>query len=442
MATYYFISDLHLGAGDEREDFYWSDGAAPPASIEARRCAMAALHDRFGAFVDWMLAASARRGEPARLIILGDFLDLLQVLPEAPQSPGKIARIAAAHGPVFDHLRRFHAGGGTLDVVIGNHDHELFAPALWKALQRELPFINSTEAGGGPTGWFAAADVPLYAEHGSQFDPPNAFESFGDPAQTNLGCEIVRHIVNPTEERFPLLDNLSGTRATLWFALRNMPALLGAGLRRQWRDLIRSLQSSGRDDAALPLGEVFLHLGYLLLLHYAGASTQQLLVAVARMLMDNEDLLRAARRGAGEAIPRPGLLASLAHLGRHPGRILTGATEDDVRRGAEALLRAARSGVVNPAPQASGENSGPPPALGPVPTGCRMVLCGHTHRAEVRSLGEGWVVNTGCWRPVARPFHRARYRIEQPLDVIVVARDREGAWRPRHLSFAARLRRQ
>src|SRR5690606_29945858 len=122
-------------------------------------------------FVDWILAGARRRRERAHLVILGDFLDLLQVrtgLP--PAAPEHTAAIIAAHAPVFAHLRRFSESGGAISFVVGNHDHDIFAPEAWETLRRALPALNA-ESGGAPTGWFAAPEAALYAEHGHQFDP-------------------------------------------------------------------------------------------------------------------------------------------------------------------------------------------------------------------------------------------------------------------------------
>lgn len=419
MALYAFISDLHLGEGGPREDFYLHGGAAPadaPVSAEARWRGMDRLHAIFGEFLEWLRSEAARRGESPHLVILGDFLDLLQARDSLASPEDKAASIITAHAPVMAHLRNFSDAGGLLSCVIGNHDHELFAPEVWAALRRELPAVNAA-TDGQPAGWFAAPEAALYAEHGHQFDPVNAFQNFGDPAQTTVGAEIVRHIVNPCEDRFPLLDNLPGTRATLWYALRNLPALLGESLRGQWRDTVRLLRQP--DGPELPLAEIAQHLAHLLLLYYTGASSRMMLAAVAQILLENESLLRAALKSA---LPPRGLLASVSMAGRHPLRVLARATEDDVRRGAESVLRGKREAET----------------LGPPPENCRIVICGHTHQAGLWPVEGGWYANTGTWRPVARPWGRSAFRIEQPLNAVIVGRNRRGEWRPCVIAWGER----
>src|SRR3712207_871278 len=105
------ISDLHLSSGydrrtgtyDRNEDFFY-DGA-------------------LGRFIDWLLARAVSEGRRWRLVLLGDFLDFLQVQAAAGDDAGitsssntiaKLDVIAAGHGEVFAALGRFVAGGHRL----------------------------------------------------------------------------------------------------------------------------------------------------------------------------------------------------------------------------------------------------------------------------------------------------------------------------------------
>ena len=131
-------------------------------------------------FLDWLGGRARAEAQPWRLVILGDFLDLLHVpaggaglaSPEAA-----LEGIAAAHPSALAALGAFALAGNEVVVVPGNHDSELLDPHL----QQRFGELVSALAGG--TGlppslsfqpWFFLQPGVLYAEHGSQYHSVNA----------------------------------------------------------------------------------------------------------------------------------------------------------------------------------------------------------------------------------------------------------------------------
>jgi UDP-2,3-diacylglucosamine pyrophosphatase LpxH len=155
------VSDLHLGPGpSECVESFYNDTA-------------------FARFLDQM-----REDRRFRLVILGDFIDFLRAElvtnPEAePMSEaialGTLDRVIEGHPKVFDALARFLASGGTLDVVVGNHDIELVRPVLQDRLRAALgPRVAFHR-------WIYYVPGLLYAEHGHQYDSLNCFSTFLEP---------------------------------------------------------------------------------------------------------------------------------------------------------------------------------------------------------------------------------------------------------------------
>lgn len=144
------ISDLHLAAG--RHDPFFDD-------------------ESLVAFLD-SLARRAETGAPLRLVLLGDTLDFTLVEhdrrrldPTVPGALARLERIAAAHADVFAALARAAGAGVALDIVPGNHDLELLAPAVLDGLRALL-----THDGGSLTlhPWILHLPGIAYLEHGQQ----------------------------------------------------------------------------------------------------------------------------------------------------------------------------------------------------------------------------------------------------------------------------------
>jgi UDP-2,3-diacylglucosamine pyrophosphatase LpxH len=156
-----------------------------------------------------LLSHYRRERDPARpwrLILAGDFLDLVGVSLAPGREPTrtvptqeeeryglgsapdhvvqKVVAIAQRHARVFQALMAFVADGHSLVIVRGNHDIELH----WKAAQAAL--VNAIVAHAPEQQraelasriaicpWFYAVKGLLYVEHGHEFD---AMCGYGDP---------------------------------------------------------------------------------------------------------------------------------------------------------------------------------------------------------------------------------------------------------------------
>lgn len=197
------VSDLHLGAGDGREDFIG----------------------------DFELSGFIRQHvlslEPTELIIAGDGFEMLQVSPsdiadEDFSEHAAIARIKLiheAHDPVFQALKDFLANPKSqLTILVGNHDFDLHYTQVKNYLYSALDLhIGSPQLRFGTS---YLCDGVLVV-HGNQTDPWNNFEYFSgicQPYEIIKGTQIVKYIVNTLEtdqlEYASLIDN---TRPILAF---------------------------------------------------------------------------------------------------------------------------------------------------------------------------------------------------------------------------------
>jgi UDP-2,3-diacylglucosamine pyrophosphatase LpxH len=171
---------------------------------------------------------------PWRLIIAGDFLDLVGVSLAAPReamrtpptpeeerhglgsAPDHVVRkvraIADRHPRVFRALMQFVADGHSLVIVRGNHDIELY----WRSAQKSLIEAIVQHARPGERArlasriairpWFFAVEGLLYVEHGHEFD---AMCSYGDPLSSICARDprrirwtpfsvLLRYVARPT----------------------------------------------------------------------------------------------------------------------------------------------------------------------------------------------------------------------------------------------------
>jgi UDP-2,3-diacylglucosamine pyrophosphatase LpxH len=166
------LADLHLAAG--RHDPFDADHA-------------------LASFLDTQLDV----GDSPGLILLGDVFDFVltpgrRVASRADGSlRGALERletIAAAHQPVIRALADFVAGGGTIDIVPGNHDIELMRPSVQQRLAALL--------GQPPAGrlriqpWIVHLPGLLYAEHGHQHHDLNAFCTLLEPCRNDGQLEL------------------------------------------------------------------------------------------------------------------------------------------------------------------------------------------------------------------------------------------------------------
>jgi len=413
------ISDLHLSGGYDRrtgtynrnEDFFYD----------------AAL----GRFIDWLLARAVSEGRRWRLVLLGDFLDFLQVhagdghdagLTSSSTTLAKLEAIAAGHAEAFAALGRFVAAGHALDVVIGNHDIEL----LWPEVQARFRELVERNAGGAPAialtfhPWILYLPGLLYAEHGQQYDSLNSFATLmrpllpSDPQRIELplGSFFVLYLFNYIERIDPFADNVRPmTRYLLW-ALRTHPVVTISTLGYHVRFFLRVLgktsvlsveQQKARREAywrelmgpaAEQIGlpeDVLTAIDKLAAIPALSNRRRELQELLLRPLVPafpfvagGVAIWQAAKRLPGELRMLLALTAGVSGLAWRERRLLRPATEPG-----NFLLRAARS--IDELLRKSGR-------------GVPVYVFGHTHTAERWPLGADAeapaYLNAGTWTPV------------------------------------------
>jgi len=179
------ISDLHLG-----------EACKDHSRLEYLKRA-GELDEHICQFLDYYRDERIE-GRPWRLIMGGDLLDFLQVTmtPEGvdeetaffglgtreADSAWKLARLMERHRRVFIYLADFIAAGHHVELIQGNHDEELFWPAVRTALVKGLTRICFGEENRPDldpetfanrihfNSWFYHRPGLIYVEHGHRFD--------------------------------------------------------------------------------------------------------------------------------------------------------------------------------------------------------------------------------------------------------------------------------
>lgn len=289
--NYLFVSDMHLSEGKSpltgklhrNEDFFHDVGFAQFLAYHARLTRQTSAPDFFE--IPW------------KLIINGDLFDFLQVVSLPPvdedlatlnvvDSDGrsisvrktlsrneklfglgttqaeivwKLDRIAEGHPLFFEALGWFVAHGHQLVINKGNHDVELFWPAVqvrfrqlltesyatWRkraGVNESTPLALYNDSPDELTmDWVETAvlfpdsfhieDGIFYAEHGCQYDPANWFPNIVDPRlpdkptllELPSGSLFVRYFFNDVEHVHPFADNMQPISKYLFWLIRNAP---------------------------------------------------------------------------------------------------------------------------------------------------------------------------------------------------------------------------
>ena len=263
--NYLLLSDVHLGSDLIAHQRPWAltTWLLEENAVDAR-------------LVAWLehYTSQRDRGRPWRLVIAGDFLDLVGVsIPttdcldtaptpeEARHGLGsaadhvvrKLHAIAARHPRVFAALGRFVAAGHALVLVRGNHDVELH----WHDAQRA--FVDAILAEQPPElqpslraritikPWFYAIEGLLYVEHGHEFD---ALCSYGDPLEPTCPRDarrirwtpfsvLLRYVARPTVGLSSASYSYAGMGAYVGLLMqlgwRGTTAIAGRFLRASYR---------------------------------------------------------------------------------------------------------------------------------------------------------------------------------------------------------------
>lgn len=291
--NYLFISDMHLSEGvnpdtgkiQRNEDFFHDFSFAQLLNYHVN--------------LSRAQQKEAYHNVPWRLVINGDAFDFLQVVSKPsttidgvatmrvmnaagrpmvkekqlsenerlyglgttePEVVWKLKRIALGHPLFFQALGWFVAAGNEIVVLKGNHDIELFWPAVqtcfqsmlvdgyaawlenvqqgepeplthWDGLPERLTLEEVKTAVSFPQNYYYQPDL-FFADHGSQSDPANFFRNFADPRlpenreyiELPSGSLFVRYFFNGIEDVHPFADNMIPITRYLFWLVRTSPA--------------------------------------------------------------------------------------------------------------------------------------------------------------------------------------------------------------------------
>lgn len=249
------VSDFHMSSGYNRrtgtfsrnEDFFY-DAA-------------------FARFIDKLIAQATSERRVWRLVILGDFVDFLQVersrqhdgLTSSADTVDKLNEIARGHSAVFAALGRFIDAGHAVDLVLGNHDIEFIWPAAQTRLKELIAERASTDVAARFTihPWIFYVPGMVYAEHGQQYDVNNSFATLMQPTlpdrpdliELPLGSFFVLYLFNHIERLDPFADNVKPATRYLSWALRTHPIVGVASLGYHLQFFARVLHKTSKLSA-------------------------------------------------------------------------------------------------------------------------------------------------------------------------------------------------
>jgi UDP-2,3-diacylglucosamine pyrophosphatase LpxH len=202
----FFISDLHLGRGDELDDF--------PSENE----------NALAEFLDYQ--SQQYRGHDIDMVVLGDFLDIWQVTDESEKKAQegtdisidlveddqirRVNDIVKAHPLAFDRLGAFLRSEPERHraiFVIGNHDHSLVSDRVQKVICSAISGGDARiESSISFRHFYDEPGLRTYAEHGNQYDANNRYKKFVEFGDECPGHYFVRIIWNRLEPLEPNLE--------------------------------------------------------------------------------------------------------------------------------------------------------------------------------------------------------------------------------------------
>ena len=131
------------------------------------------------------------------LVLLGDFLELLQITPTKTKNKIEILLEKQEYRNMFQRLKKF-SEKHHIFYILGNHDQELY----WnKDLQNTLANYGLKISGKENLSYvhrfiLGKKQFVIYAEHGNQFDPQNKFIDWSSRTETPLGHHMIVDVVN------------------------------------------------------------------------------------------------------------------------------------------------------------------------------------------------------------------------------------------------------
>ena len=450
------LSDLHLSEG------------RPPKSPRYSPMEDFFFDEAFARFLEHL--RRQYQGDPLKLklVLNGDIFDFLTVThtpsiaegvsfevsdaerrfglhPTAHKSAYKMRLIGAGHPKFFKALAEFIAAGFQVVLLRGNHDLELFFPEVQEALKEVLVghglSHEALEKGLDIRQWFYLEEARVYIEHGNQYEASNSIRyplrpllpskrnKAREPALNYpLGSFFVRYFYNPIHRlhphtpkliafeqyleflrRYNFLEMIQVARAHFPFFLQAIRPSNPAGTSKGRKEDDAEQEEAFEvldEESALPklhqrLAELKIHpmsaakaalvkeMIFPVLKRVVGLGAIALLSFYLWLVIFNT--IQATSFLAESVFTKASLLALLA-LGTvtalflffsHVGRKMRRQRDETVENCAQKAK-----------------------AISEI-TGAKLVLMGHTHVVDVRSLdGQVTYANSGTWTSVDNPWDR------------------------------------
>jgi len=183
-----------------------------------------------------------RAGSPSTLIINGDFIDFIQILPSLGrhsagdrfgvtenESVLKLQRAFAGHPRVFDSLATFLSDGGQVLVMPGNHDIDFHWPQVFEEFRKRLGNVPEPQLKFIKEG--KIEEHRIYVEHGNQYSFDNRFDSWLNPIldapdgrrriERPWGTLFLDLIYNDIKDLYPFSNKVYPHADLAWIALRS-----------------------------------------------------------------------------------------------------------------------------------------------------------------------------------------------------------------------------
>lgn len=170
----------------------------------------------------------------------------------------KLLQIAQGHEEFFGALAQWVKDGGSLLMVKGNHDLELYWPLVRRAFCAFLEDHGASKEAIAQRVFYCDSSICIgnvYIEHGHQYDSQQKIKDGPTlphrPSELNLPLAtfVARYLVNPLEKLEPFLGSIRPTERILWIILRRYPIAGITVLSHSLRFIRRAAQVSRIRDS-------------------------------------------------------------------------------------------------------------------------------------------------------------------------------------------------
>jgi UDP-2,3-diacylglucosamine pyrophosphatase LpxH len=201
-------------------------------------------------------AALLEDNPASRVVVAGDFFDLMTDAPTTERREA-MAAVLAAHPGLGGAIGRFVDRGGELVLLGGNHDADVGKGEVREALADLVAPSAAGRARIHSSPWFVR-DGDLHIEHGHFYDPDNAPEHPLVNGEYSLGVHFSAEFIHPTQaHRFLTANDATPLKLLLaafrWYGPRGPYVVY-----RYFHAAFAALAKSGplyRAAAERPLGE-------------------------------------------------------------------------------------------------------------------------------------------------------------------------------------------